>query len=76
MEKPLHEFQSAGSDGKFVAATATIDGATIVVESPEVAAPTQVRFGWHKTCNPNLVNAAGLPAAPFHTDGWQGGTGE
>jgi sialate O-acetylesterase len=35
-----------------------------------------VRFGWRKITNPNLVNSAGLPASPFQTDDWQGGTGE
>lgn len=74
--KPLTEFQIAGADGKFVPAEATIDGATVVVQSKDVAAPKQVRFGWHNTSNPNLMNAAGLPASPFQTDNWRGGTGE
>ncbi|MCP4811224.1 MAG: sialate O-acetylesterase [Planctomycetaceae bacterium] len=74
--KPLSEFQVAGADGKFVAATATIDQHTVVVQAAEVAAPQQVRFGWHATTNPNLVNSAGLPASPFQTSNWQGGTGQ
>jgi len=74
--KTLTEFQIAGEDGKFVAAQAVIDGPTVVVSSPSVAAPTQVRFGWHKLANPNLMNSAGLPASPFQTNKWQGGTGE
>ncbi|MFH1730294.1 MAG: sialate O-acetylesterase, partial [Planctomycetota bacterium] len=74
--KPLNEFQIAGADGRFVPATATIDGKTVVVESDKVASPTQVRFGWHKTANPNLVNKEGLPASPFRTKDWRGGTGE
>ena len=74
--KPLAEFTIAGADNEFVPARATVDGETIVVQAESVAQPRQARFGWHKTCNPNLVNGAGLPAAPFHTDGWQGGTGE
>ncbi len=41
-----------------------------------VDVPARVRFGWHKVANPNLVNGVGLPASPFHTDGWRGGTGE
>ena len=71
----LSEFQIAGSDGKFVAATATIEGDTVFVRAERVTAPAHVRFGWHNAANPNLVNSAGLPAAPFHTDGWQGGGG-
>ena len=73
---PLTEFEIAGADDKFVPATAAIDGPTLVVESPQVTAPTQVRFGWRNVANPNLVNKAGLPASPFHTSNWRGGTGE
>lgn len=75
-KKPLTEFQIAGSDGQFAPAVAKISGQTIVVQSKEVSAPTQVRFGWHKLANPNLVNAEGLPASPFQTNNWTGGTGE
>ena len=74
--KPLTEFEIAGADGKFVPAEATIDDGTVVVQSNDVAAPAQVRFGWRNTANPNLMNAAGLPASPFQTNHWQGGTGE
>jgi len=73
---PLKEFKIAGSDGKFVEATATIDGKTVVVSADSVKAPRVVQFGWHKVANPNLVNGAGLPASPFQTKNWQGGTGE
>jgi sialate O-acetylesterase len=74
--KPLSEFEIAGADGKFVPAEATIDGDTVVVRAKDVAEPTQVRFGWRNVANPNLANSEGLPASPFHTDNWQGGTGE
>jgi sialate O-acetylesterase len=75
-KKPLTEFQIAGEDGKFVSAVATIDGCEVVVQADELASPKQVRFGWHKTANPNLSNREGLPASPFRTKNWQGGTGE
>ena len=74
--KPLDEFEIAGADGKFAPAEAAIDGTAIVVAAKEVAAPTQVRFGWRTLANPNLVNREGLPASPFQTNNWQGGTGE
>lgn len=74
--KPLSDFEIAGADGKFVPAEAAVDGASIVVQSKEVAEPKQVRFGWSNTANPNLINAEGLPASPFQTKDWQGGTGE
>jgi sialate O-acetylesterase len=74
--KPLSEFEIAGADDKFVPATATIDGNTVVVEAAGVAQPTQVRFGWRNDANPNLMSHEGLPAAPFRTRDWQGGAGE
>lgn len=74
--EPLSEFQIAGENGEFVAAVAEIDGESVVVTAESVTAPKQVRFGWHKVANPNLVNGAGLPASPFQTQDWQGGTGE
>jgi sialate O-acetylesterase len=74
--KELTEFEVAGEDGKFVPAKAVIDGQTVVVEAAGVAKPAQVRFGWHKLANPNLANQEGLPASPFQTRNWQGGTAE
>ena len=74
--RPLNEFQVAGADGNFVPAKAVIDGETVVLEAEAVAAPTQARFGWHNTAVPNLANKEGLPASPFRTEGWRGGTGE
>ena len=74
--KPLTDFTIAGADGEFVPARAEIDGETVVVRADGVAEPKNVRFGWHHMIEPNLANGAGLPAGPFKTDGWQGGTGE
>jgi len=74
--KPLAEFEIAAADGKFVPAEATIDGQTVVVQAKQVAAPSQVRFGWRNVANPNLANKEGLPASPFQTNNWQGGTAE
>ena len=66
----LDWFEIAGADGKFVWADAVIEGAdTVVVSSPEVPAPTQVRYAW--AINPqgcNLYNKEGLPASPFRTN--------
>lgn len=69
------EFQIADATGSFVPAVAEIEGHTVVVHSDSVASPTQVQFGWHKVAQPNLINSAGLPASPFQTHQWQGGTG-
>jgi sialate O-acetylesterase len=74
--KPLTAFEIAGDDGKFVPATAVIDGKEVVVSSADVTSPTQVRFGWTNTANPNLSNKEGLPAGPFRSKDCMGGTGD
>ena len=66
--QPLTWFTIAGADGKFVPAEAKIAGKTIEVSAAEVKAPKAVRFAWDETAQPNLCNAAGLPAEPFRTD--------
>ena len=68
--EPLTWFEIAGEDKNFVKADATIEGDTIVVSSDAVAQPVAVRFGWHQTAEPNLVNKEGLPASPFRTHPW------
>lgn len=65
----LTGFTIAGEDGKFVPATAKIEGDTVVVSSPDVAKPTAVRYAWQDNPMCNLYNGAGLPASPFRTDG-------
>jgi sialate O-acetylesterase len=74
--KPLSEFEIAGADGKFVPAKAAVEGKTVVVQTKDVPSPTQVRFGWRNEANPNLTNNEGLPASPFQTKDWHGGTSE
>ncbi len=74
--KDLNEFEVAGADGKFVPAKAFIEGDAVVVLAKAVPSPTQVRFGWHTVAKPNLMNKEGLPASPFQTNNWQGGTAE
>ncbi len=66
--KPLTWFSAAGADGKFHPANAEISGDAIVVTSAEVAEPTDVRFAFDETADPNFGNRDGLPAAPFRTD--------
>ena len=74
--KPLTHFTIAGADKKFVPAKAEVDGSEIVVSAEGVAAPKAVRFAWEKSARPNLANKEGLPASPFRTKDWRGGTGE
>lgn len=65
---PLTGFEVAGADHKFVAATAWIEGASVVVSSPEVPEPEFVRYGWANSPTVNLFNGAGLPASPFTSE--------
>jgi|GEM_PF-215803 len=65
----LGRFAIAGSNNQWFWANAVIDGATVVVSSPQVSAPVAVRYAY--STNPtgaNLYNRNGLPAAPFATD--------
>jgi sialate O-acetylesterase len=64
----LKGFSLAGANGKFVNATAKIDGAKVVVSSPLVTQPAAVRFGWANVPDVNLFNQEGLPATPFRSD--------
>ena len=69
-EKPpqkLLGFAVAGADGAFVWADARIDGDTVVLSSPTVPQPTDVRYGWADSPVCNLYSKAGLPASPFRT---------
>lgn len=55
----------AGRDGRFYPAEAKVDGETIIANSPQVAAPIAVRYGWSNSPQCNLFNGDGLPASPF-----------
>ena len=58
-------FEVAGSNGRFFAARAEIDGATVAVSSEAVPRPERLRYGWADNPDCNLFNAANLPASPF-----------
>jgi polygalacturonase len=66
----LTGFELAGADQAFHPASAQLVGESVELRSPEVSKPVAVRFAWHERANPNLVNAAGLPARSFRTDDW------
>ena len=70
----LERFAVAGADRVWHWATATIEGAEVLVGSPEVPSPVAVRYAF--SMNPvgaNLYNSEGLPASPFRTDDWPPG---
>lgn len=69
--EPLTHFQIAGANGHFRPAKAMIiSNDTVEVWSEEVSKPIAARFAWDEQAMPNLINSAGLPAAPFRTDRW------
>ncbi len=64
--KPLTWFEIADADSHgYHKATATIDGASVLLSAPDVKAPTSVRFAWGMLAEPNLMNSAGFPASAF-----------
>jgi sialate O-acetylesterase len=69
-QTPLKDFEIAGADHQFVAATARIDGDAVVVSSPQVPQPVAVRYGWADNPQGNLYNKEGLPASPFRSADW------
>lgn len=61
-------FEVAGADHKFVGASASIVGASVVVNSPAVEYPVYVRYAWSAAPQMSLINSAGLPASPFTSE--------
>jgi len=66
----LGEFSIAGEDRKFHWADARISGNKVIVSSPDVPHPIEVRYAWQSNPEATLFNGAGLPAGPFRTDTW------
>ncbi len=64
----LQGFEIAGADRRFVAATARIEGTSVLVSDPQISRPVYVRYGWQNALTVNLYNSAGLPASPFTSD--------
>ncbi|MGJ8652431.1 MAG: sialate O-acetylesterase [Opitutaceae bacterium] len=66
------EFELAGADEVFYPATSSsISGSDVIISATvDVPNPVAVRYAWSPAPinEVNLVNAAGLPAAPFRTD--------
>ena len=62
-------FAIAGADDKFVWAEAAIDGKDdVLVWSPQVPQPVNVRFGYIQFQDSDLYNSADFPLVPFRTD--------
>ncbi len=62
-------FEIAGADRRFVPGEVRLQGDDSVwIGSAAVPAPVAVRYAWCNAPETGLVNAAGLPAAPFNSD--------
>ena len=62
-------FAIAGEDNNFVWADAAIDGKDdVLIWSPQVPQPVNVRFGYIQFQDSDLYNAADFPLVPFRTD--------
>jgi sialate O-acetylesterase len=61
-------FEIAGADGRFVPATGTVQGTSVLVSSPEVAEPMHLRYAWQNFTEANLYNGATLPASTFRAN--------
>jgi sialate O-acetylesterase len=68
----LEEFSIAGEDRKWYWADARVEGDTVIVSSPSVPNPKEIRYAWQSNPAATLFNLAGLPAVPFRTDMWPG----
>jgi sialate O-acetylesterase len=64
----LKGFAIAGTDKKFVWATARIKGNTVIVSADGITNPVAVRYGWSNNPQTSLYNKEMLPASPFRTD--------
>lgn len=63
-------FSVAGADRVFHPADVRIEGESLRVSTTAVKSPVAVRYAFSNDPACNLINAAGLPAAPFRTDDW------
>ncbi len=62
-------FSIAGSNKKFMPATAMINGNKILVSAASISEPKYVRYAWaNSPLEANLYNVEGFPAVPFRTD--------
>jgi len=61
-------FEIRGAETEYVTAQARIADDRVVLSAAAVTNPVAVRFAWHKTAEPNLMNRNGLPARPFRAE--------
>lgn len=54
--------------GKWHAASATVEGDSVLLSAPEVPEPKEARYAWANNPPISLYGRSGLPAYPFRTD--------
>lgn len=66
----IRGFEVAGADGKYYPATATVNRhtKTVIVSSPQVAQPRNVRYGYEAFMPGNLHGGRELPVIPFTSE--------
>ena len=71
-EKPIKNFEIAGSDHKFYSAEVIVNkNRSLTVSSPVVNHPVAVRYAFDNCSAGTLYNNMGLPASSFRTDNWK-----
>ena len=65
---PVTGFELSNGDGKYVAATAQVQGDTVLVRAAGLRTPVYVRYGWMGVMESNLFNRDGLPASTFSSE--------
>ena len=63
--KPPVGFEVSANGKDYFPAEAEISGESVLLSSPKVEKPKYARYGWAVYIEPNLVNEAGLPTAPY-----------
>ncbi|WP_255297548.1 sialate O-acetylesterase [Anaerophaga thermohalophila] len=67
-EDAPNQFEIAGEDGNFVPARVNISGNKLIIFSPELSSPADVRYAYKNGAEASLFNDAGLPAPSFTTE--------
>lgn len=65
----LLQFEAADVTGDYVPVVASVEGSTIKLQSDILGRIARIRYNWNQRPDEGLVNAAGLPAFPFRTEG-------
>lgn len=61
-------FEVSADGTHYAPAAASLAGDKVELQCQAIAKPKYVRYAWASFVNPNLVNAAGLPAEPFKAE--------